>query len=61
MKNFLRCEWQTIVQWSFASLILWYALYVDPDTLGAALGFIAAGIIYEFIDRIFGTNSEDRA
>lgn len=61
MKIFMRREWQTVILWSLASLILWYALYADPDTLGGALGFIATGIAYEVIHRVFGTNSEARA
>ena len=60
MGQFIRREWLTLVLWSFAGAVLWYALAVDRSKLIGAIGFIGLGAFWEFTDRVFGLNRRDR-
>ncbi len=60
MKQFLRREWLSLLCWSIAALLLWYAVVVDRSRLGETLGLIATGLVFEFIHRVIGSNKEDR-
>lgn len=60
MRQFIRREWLTVVLWSLAGALLWYALAVDRSKLTGAYGLIATGVFWELIYRVFGPNRRDR-
>ena len=60
MRQFIRREWPTIVLWSLAGALLWYALAVDRSKLTEAYGFIATSVFWEITHRLVGPNRRDR-
>ena len=60
MRQLIRREWPTVVLWSLAGALLWYALAVDRSKLIGAYGLIATGVFWEFVHRVFGPNKRDR-
>ncbi len=59
MIAFIRQNWLPFMLWGGAAVILWYALAVDRSKLGGAIGLIAMGLLFEVIQRICGTHSDD--
>ena len=49
----------SLLVWSLAGVLLWYALVIDRAKLSGVIGLIATGIAFEFIHRVFGGSSED--